>query len=101
MGRGLVVVGLITRARLCVLGGGTPLHITRHSRQLHVTYPVVFHGCVQALNQQLNQLAKDNLRYVAAAKEAQQQVGAAWGGGRTDFFARGGGDLSASGGGEG
>lgn len=41
---------------------------------------------MQALNQQLNQLAKDNLRYVAAAKEAQQQVGAACGGGRTDFL---------------
>lgn len=72
---------------VCVLGCTTPLHITRHSRQQHVTYPVVLHDCVQALNQQLNQLAKDNLRYVAAAKEAQQQVGAACGGGRTDFFA--------------
>lgn len=51
-----------------------------------MTYPVVLHDCVQALNQQLNQLAKDNLRYVAAAKEAQQQVGAACGGGRTDFL---------------
>ena len=34
------------------------------------------HTCVlQALNQQLNELAKVNLRYVAAAKENEQQVG--------------------------